>query len=334
MGRYKKLVTFITLAVMVMGLSIVASAQGRNNRNNRGNNNGYYGNTNLNSTIRNLRDHADRFQDVLDRELDQSRYDGTQREDRLNDLAKNFKEAAHRLDDEYDNARDHNQSRDEVSHLLSTGHHLGNALRQSRAARNSNIQTYWRSIESDLSIIARAYNIGYNSGYGNGNYGGNNPYGNGRNDPYGNNRNDRNNGNNGRYNQNLRATIVNLRNKSRNFENLIDRETSNNRYGRRNNNNLEQLTNRFNNAVKKLEDEYDNRRDYNDSINEARQVLNYGEQVDREISNSGLDRNLRRDWNSIEQDLRTLANAFNISYNGRNNNRGYGVGDIIRNFPF
>ncbi len=333
MGRYKKLITFITLSIMLMGLSIVASAQwrdNRNNRNNRGNNTGYYGNTNLNSTIKSLKNNSKRFEKVLDRELDRSRYDGTRREDALNNLAERFKEAVKNLDDEYDNSRDYNRSRDEVSRVLSTGQQLGNALRSSRAFRNTSVQSHWRNIQNDLDIIARSYNVRNNENYGNNRGNNRNNRNNGR---YGG--NNRNSGNNGNYNQNLRATIVNLRNKSRRFEERVDRENNNNRYGRNNSNNLEELTNRFNDAVKNLEDEYDNRRDYNDSINEVRQVLNYGEQLDREISRSGLDRNLRQDWNSIEQDLRTLANAYNISYNGRNNNnRGYGIGDIIRNFPF
>ena len=111
MGRYKKLISIVTLSVMVLGLSIVASAQRRNG----GGNNDYYGNNyNLNSTIRNLKNNSKRFEDILDRELDRSRYDGSRREDNLNELAERFKKAADKLDDEYDNSRDYNRSSDEV----------------------------------------------------------------------------------------------------------------------------------------------------------------------------------------------------------------------------
>lgn len=158
MGRYRKLISIVTLAVMFMGLTIVVSAQRRNNRNNRGTNTVYYGNRNLNSTIKNLKNNADRFEDVLDRELDRSRYDGTRREDNLNGLADRFKEAAERLDDEYDDGKDMNRSSDEARRVLSIGQQLGNALRQSRANRSSAVQSYWRNIQSDLRIIARAYN--------------------------------------------------------------------------------------------------------------------------------------------------------------------------------
>jgi hypothetical protein len=128
---------------------------------------------------------------------------------------------------------------------------------------------------------------------------------------------------------------VNLKNKTRSFENRIDREYNNNdNYGRNrnrnSNNNLESLTNRFKDAVDDLEDEYDNRSDYNRSADEARKVLNIGQQLDRELSRSRVSSSIQSDWNRIESDLRVIANAYNINYNGNNNRRG----GIFDNLPF
>jgi len=342
MGRYKNTLTAITLSVMVMGLSIAASAQWRDSR---GNDDDYYGNAgynrNLNSTINNLESKSRRFVDTLDRELDRSRYDGSRREDQLNNLAKRFKNAAENLADEYDNQRDYNKSSDEARKVISLGSQLNSALRSSRANRNSRLQNDWRSIQQDLRTLARAYNTNYNNGRNNRNN---------RNDTYNRNRNrnrgtynrnrnrnrNRNqNGTYGRNNANLRSTIVNLRNRSAQFEDRIDRERKNNngRYGRRVSSNLENLSDRFNDAVKDLENEYDNGRDYNDSYDEVRKVLSLGEQVDREVSRSGASRSVKSDWNSIERDLRTIARAYNLSYRG-NNGSSTRIGDIIRNFPF
>ena len=331
MGRYTKLTTIFTLAVMIMGLSVVASAQWRNRRGT----NGSYGNTsnnnNLNSTIRNLRDKTRRFEDVLDRALDRSRYDGSRREDQLNKLAERLKNAAENLDDEYDNSRDYNRSRDEAQRVINYGSQLGRALSSSRANRNSSLQGQWRSIERDIRTISRAYNINYNGRSTRNNRSRNNR----NNDRYNRNRGNNKNRNrrgtsnrNGQYNRNLRATIVNLRNKSRRFEDRLDREDNN-----RNSKNLEKLSNRFNDAVKDLEGEYDNDRDYNDSYDEVRKVLSRGEQVNREISRARVSRSIRSEWNSIEQDLRTLSRAYNLSYNGRRGGSTR-ISDIFRNLPF
>ena len=337
MGRYKNILTAFTLSVMVMGLSIAASAQWRDSR---GNNDDYYGNArynrNLNSTINNLESKSRRFVDTLDRELDRSRYDGSRREDQLNNLAKRFKNAAENLADEYDNQRDYNKSSDEARKVLSLGSQLNSALRSSHANRNSRLQNDWRSIQQDLRTLSRAYNTNYNNRRNN------------RNGTYNRNRNrnhrtnDRNRNRNrnqrgtyGRNNSNLRSTILNLRNRSAQFEDRIDREHDNNngRYGRRVSSNLENLSDKFHDAVKDLENEYDNGRDYNNSHDEVRKVLSLGERVDRELSRSGASRSVKSDWNSIERDLRTIARAYNLSYRG--NNRNYSrIGDIIRNFPF
>lgn len=345
MGRYRKLTTVATLLVMVLGLTIVASAQWRNRRGNDdhyGRNQAY-----LNSAIRNLRNNSDRFTKMLDRELDRSRYDGTRREDNLNELARRFEDAAKRLDKEYDGYRDMRRSSDEARRVVSYGSQLDRALTRSRLVRDSyQLQSFWSNIEADLNTIARAYNLGYNGRYGrnNGRWGRNDDRYGRDDDRYGRRDRRRTNNRDGRYgrNGNLRATIVNLRNKSRRFENRLDRiedddDDDDYRYGRRRSiGNLEDLANRFDRAVKDLEDEYDNRRDYDDSYDEVRRVLSIGEQISREMSRNRVDRNLRREWDSIERDLQTLARAYNLRYDNRGYNRGsrYGIEDILRNLPF
>ncbi|MCB1022840.1 MAG: hypothetical protein KDB79_00520, partial [Acidobacteria bacterium] len=274
-------------------------------------------NQNLNSTISSLKSKSRQFEDVLDRELDRGRIDGTNREDQLNDLAKNFKKAVEKLDDEYDDTRSYDRSRDEAQRVLALGSQLDRAISVSRLNRNSAVGSYWNAIENDLRVLSQAFRVNYDSRSSRNN--GNNGWGNNRNQGgpiFG--------GNNRGQNRNLRSTIVNLKNRTGQFENRVDREFKNNRNNRKNrnygggwfgSNNLENLTNRFNSAVKRLEREYDNRRDYNSSSDEVRQVLNLGSQVDRELSRSAANYNLRNDWNRIEQDLRILAQAYNLRYN-------------------
>ena len=297
MKRYIKLL--FTMAIMVMGLSIVVSAQGHINR---GSN--YYGNTtthsrNLKLTIRNLRSKSRRFENVVDHALDRSHLDGSRREDMLNALANRFKDAAEKLDDEYDNDRDFYQTRDEARRVLNRGSRLKRALIRSRVSRNYSVMNSWRSLNNDLRIISKAYNIGFN-----------NRARNNRNQRYKRNRR-----------QNLQGAIKRLRNKSSRFENRVDKEHGYNRgrYGSRVSSYFENLSDRFNDAVKDLDDEYDNNRYFSESYNEARRVLNIGKKLDRAISHERASRGIRRNWNSIERDLKMIARAYNLSYNRRNN---------------
>ena len=326
MNRYKNYFTAIAIATMILGITVVASAQRRSNRNY----DPYYGrsNVNLSYAIKNLRNNARRFEDDLDRALDRSRYDGTAREDNLNHLAGRFKNAAEDLDDEYEGRGrgSMNSSSDEARRVVDYGRQLDNALSRSRLVYNNfSLQQTWGAIEQDLFTISNAYNLRYTGVY---NRSGN------RNSPWGYPGNRGPVNTNGRYNRNLRATIVNLKNNAGRFENRVDHEKNDYRWGiYRNSGRLEDLTDKFATATKRLEREYDDRRDYNDSYDEVRRVLSIGQQVDYEISRTRVSSSLRSDWNRIEADLRVLASAYNMRYEGRNS-RGFGIGDIIRNFPF
>ncbi|REJ75910.1 MAG: hypothetical protein DWQ47_09775 [Acidobacteria bacterium] len=325
MNSYRNISAALSIAAMILGLTVLVSAQRRNSQYDP-----YYGRntSNINYAVRNLRDNARRFQDTLDRTLDRSRLDGTNREDYLNDLASKFKNAAEDLDDEYEGRGSRRSSSDEARRVVQYGAELDNALSRSRIGYNNyTLMSSWAAIERDLATVARTYNIGYYGMYGRGNRG---PVRGNRGGNVG--RYPGRVGNRGVYNRNLRSTIVRLKNNARRFEDRIDDIDDRDRWGRNTySNNLESLTDRFKNAVDRLEDEYENRRDYNDSYNEVRDVLNLGAQVDRELSRARVGRSIRNDWSRIESDLRVLANAYNIRYDGRSR---YGIGDIFRNFPF
>ena len=141
------------------------------------------------------------------------------------------------------------------------------------------------------------------------------------------NRNDRygNIGNNSNY-RNIRGTIQSLKNKASRLEQRSDRiddrndDRNNGRRGDRFNN-LEQLTDRFRNATDDLESAYGRGRNMNNSADEARRVLDLGSQIDQEIGRSGGRRNIQNQWNQIRNDLRIIAQAYNLNYNGGGNRR-------------
>ena len=161
-------------------------------------------------------------------------------------------------------------------------------------------------------------------------------------DYYGNNRNNRNDdyyGNN-RNNRNLNSTVKNLKNRSKQFERRIDRELDRSRIdGSRREDNINNLARDFARAADRLDSEYDNRRDYNRSQDEARRVLQLGSQLDRVLSRARLSYNVQNDWNRIRQDLQVLGNAYggyynNNNRNNRNNRRGNSNGSWRNNIPF
>lgn len=193
MNRLRNLTTVFAFALLILGLPTLASAQWDNNRDNRDDD--YYGNgsrnnRNLQGTIKNLKNSSSHFESRVDRELDNSRYDGRRREDRILQTARDFKNAAEQLDRSYDNRRDYNNSQDEARRVLDLGSQLERMV--SRLQTSSHLDSDWNKIRRDLNVLANAYN--YSGNRRNNRNGGYND------DDY--NRNNRNNRNNRRTNNN------------------------------------------------------------------------------------------------------------------------------------
>ena len=184
MNRLKKLIGIFAFSLLILGLPSITSAQWRNDRdrdddddddggysrnddhrNSRNddyrNNRSSRNNRNLQSTVKNLKNRSANFERRLDRELDNSRYNGRNREDRINQIAKEFADAADDLDDKYDNRGDYNRSADEAQRVLQLGNQLDRAV--SRARLNGNLQNEWNSIRYDLDTLANAYNYNNNN---------------------------------------------------------------------------------------------------------------------------------------------------------------------------
>jgi hypothetical protein len=152
--------------------------------------NGNYNLSRLQSSIQSVRDQSRTFQDRLDNALDNSRYDDRQEEDRVNQIAKDFRNKADDLKDRFGNGRDSrnlDRSQNEARELLRLGEQLDNFL--SRNWLDRQVQNDWNQIARNLEVIADAY--GYDFYARNGGYRRNDD------DYYGNNRNRNRRNNNG-----------------------------------------------------------------------------------------------------------------------------------------
>ena len=146
---------------------------------------------------------------------------------------------------------------------------------------------------------------------------------------------------NSRYNRNIRGTLQNLKNRARNFERVTNRvedrrdDRRDDRYdpwgrgGRRGDvGRIEDLADSFRRATDRLADEYGNGRNLRNSEDEARRVLDIGNQIDNEMSRVRSNRNMQNEWNRIRQDLRIVADVYGYNYN---RNRS---GDWRNRLPF
>jgi hypothetical protein len=175
-------------AILALCLPVLAAAQGGygypDYGRNRNGNYGRYDERYLRDSIHRLDRLAKDFERDLDRALDHSRVNGTQREDRINAQGHDFRRAVGNLKSAFGNGRDLNRSRDEAQRVLAEARQF-DRIGRARAGDNR-VASEWSQIQQELSIISDAYGLGYNGGYNNGGY-----YPNDRNYP--NNRNRNNN---------------------------------------------------------------------------------------------------------------------------------------------
>lgn len=119
-----------------------------------------WGNTNkraVENLIRRVEQRTDTFVRQFDRALDNSRVDGTRREDRLNDLASELERATNQLRREFDRGDSLRENRDEVERCISIASRIDRAINRGRVGNG--VQNSWRNLKSDLNSLARAYNV-------------------------------------------------------------------------------------------------------------------------------------------------------------------------------
>ena len=160
--------SMLAAAVVALCLPAVAAAQWGGYPDNRypDSRNGGYGRNDeryVRDSIHRLDRLAKDFERDMDRALDRSRVNGTQREDRINEEAHQFRNAVGDLKSRFGNGRDMNRSADEARRVLQE------AQQVDRVARprwfDSRLGSQWSQIQQELRIISDAYGFRYNGGY-------------------------------------------------------------------------------------------------------------------------------------------------------------------------
>jgi hypothetical protein len=188
-NRRTTILTIISAIIVAFCLPTIASAQwgrdrDRDYRRDRRNNDDYYGNgrNNGNYDTRYLRDVAERVRDNarnlerdVDRFLDNSRVNGSRREDQINGEVRELRQAADRFRSRVgNNGNNRNQGYQEAQYLLQAANNTERMLARLRV--DSRTYADWRQIKQDLRTVANAYGLrydGYDDGYyrnGNGGY--------------------------------------------------------------------------------------------------------------------------------------------------------------------
>src|SRR5215210_5975230 len=118
---------------------------------------------------RRIDDRSRDLQRDVDRLLDNSRYNGSNREGRVNDEARDLRNAAKRFRNVAGGSDRMERSRDEASRLLQQASQIGRALGRTRL--DSRTSGDWNQLRNDLRTVANIYGLRFND---NGGFYGNN----------------------------------------------------------------------------------------------------------------------------------------------------------------
>jgi len=148
--------------ILALALPAAASAQwGGYPQDNRGY--GRYDDRGLRDSVNRLDRVSKDFERDMDRALDHSRVNGSNREDRINDQVHAFRNAVRDLKSSVGNGRDLNRSSDEARRVLQEADQLDRSARRGFDGRTS---SEWSQIQSELRYISNVYGFRYNGGNG------------------------------------------------------------------------------------------------------------------------------------------------------------------------
>lgn len=167
-NRHTLKFSILAAAIMALCLPAAASAQWRDDRGRDRDRDrdgyGRYDERALRDSVHRLDRLAKDFEKNMDRALDRSRSNGSDREDRINEQVHEFRDAVGDLKSRIGNARDLNRSADEARRVLQEGQQLDRVARPRWF--DGRLSSDWSQIQRELRFISDAYGFRSNGGFG------------------------------------------------------------------------------------------------------------------------------------------------------------------------
>ena len=112
---------------------------------------------NLDRIITRVEQRVDRFTSQFNDSLDNSRLNGTRREDNLNKRARDLESATDELRREFDRNDSKRENRAEVQRCLDIASDINVAMRNRKLSRAT--ENNWANVRAELNALASAYNL-------------------------------------------------------------------------------------------------------------------------------------------------------------------------------
>lgn len=116
-----------------------------------------YSRINVDRLIRQAENRSDQFVRMFSRVLDQSPFEGTRREDRLNDRALELERQLNIVRQEFDRTNNQYGVRSHIANAIDIAQGINTVMRNRRM--NPGVERQWILLRSDLNRLAAVYNV-------------------------------------------------------------------------------------------------------------------------------------------------------------------------------
>ncbi|MBK9156384.1 MAG: hypothetical protein IPM25_19615 [Chloracidobacterium sp.] len=254
-------------------------------------------NAQVQTLLNRLENNTDMFRSELDRRMDNSRLNNTQREDVISRYLAAFENST---DDLRNNFADNDYTNDDVTAVLNYGWYLDDFVRNNRLGAAT--ESRWRSIRTDLNTLARYYQVSWNWNRSTPPY----PESHWQTLPgtaWAIRANDRQ----------MRSLLSALETKTDRYRRSMDRRLDNSRLDNtRVEDRISDYLSAFENATDDLRNNYTANRP---TADDATKVLNFGWYIDDFMRRNRMGSVSEREWTSIRRDLNMLASYYAVSWN-------------------
>lgn len=247
----------------------------------------------IDSLLTRIETRTDVFKRNMDRALDRSKINNTNREDRITDFIANFEVATDALRRQFD-ARQNVSA--EVNEVLNRALFIDRFMNRNRLAANA--ESDWIALRSDLNTLAGYYGMSWDwarqPNWDTGSVGVFTPA----------------------YtvtDNQLRTLLARIENRTDTFKNQMNRSLDRSIWnGTGREDSIATTISNFETATDRLRQQFDDRRSTDADVTD---VLTRAWYIDRFVSQNRVTAAARNQWNLLRRDLDTLSNYYRVSWN-------------------
>ncbi|MCU1264791.1 MAG: hypothetical protein JWM21_1109 [Acidobacteria bacterium] len=119
----------------------------------------FYTKADVELVIKRVEERSDAFRKVVDRTLDRSALDGTNREDNINQQVKELENAIDKLRKDFKRANTWEETRGQVQTVMNEADEVNAIVRRGRWRRGGAVKSEWALVRADLNKLAGVYNL-------------------------------------------------------------------------------------------------------------------------------------------------------------------------------